>query len=48
MYSRPSADDIAWAERIITAHAEAIEAGQGVVVVDGKLIETCTLPKPSG
>jgi len=35
----PSADDIAWAERIIAAHAEAIEAGKGVVVVDGKLIE---------
>ncbi len=35
----PSADDIAWAERIIAAHAEALEAGKGVVVVDGKLIE---------
>lgn len=35
----PTADDIAWAERIITAHAEAVKAGMGVVVVDGKLIE---------
>lgn len=35
----PSADDIAWAERIIAAHAEALAAGKGVVVVDGKLIE---------
>lgn len=35
----PSEADIAWAERIIAAHGEAIEAGKGVVVVDGKLIE---------
>ncbi|NQW01967.1 MAG: CoA ester lyase [Rhodospirillales bacterium] len=35
----PSADDIAWAKRIITAHKQAEQAGKGVVVVDGKLIE---------
>lgn len=35
----PSADEVAWAEKIIAAHAEAAKAGQGVVVVDGKLVE---------
>ena len=35
----PSADEVEWSNRIITAHAEAGAAGQGVVVVDGKLIE---------
>ena len=35
----PSAGDIAWSRRIITAHEAAIDAGAGVVLVDGKLIE---------
>jgi len=35
----PSADEVAWARKIIDAHAEAAEAGKGLVVVDGKLIE---------
>ncbi len=35
----PGADDVAWARRIIAAHAEAAATGQGIVVVDGKLIE---------
>lgn len=35
----PSASEVAWAEKIIAAHAEATKAGQGVVVVDGKLVE---------
>lgn len=35
----PSADDVAWARRIIDAHAAAAAEGKGVVVVDGKLIE---------
>lgn len=35
----PTSNELAWAEKIIAAHAEAIEAGKGVVVVDGKLIE---------
>ncbi|MQX35810.1 HpcH/HpaI aldolase/citrate lyase family protein [Roseospira navarrensis] len=35
----PSADEVAWSRRIIEAHAEAEKAGQGVVVVDGKLVE---------
>ncbi|MEA2779330.1 MAG: citrate lyase subunit beta / citryl-CoA lyase [Rhodospirillaceae bacterium] len=35
----PSTDEIAWANRIITAHAAAVAEGKGIVVVDGKLIE---------
>jgi len=35
----PSGEEVAWSHKIITAHAEATAAGQGVVVVDGKLIE---------
>ncbi len=35
----PSADEVAWSEKIIAAHEEAIAQGKGVVVVDGKLIE---------
>lgn len=35
----PTSSELAWAEKIIAAHADAIEAGKGVVVVDGKLIE---------
>ena len=35
----PSEDEIAHARRIIAAHAEATAAGQGIVVVDGRLVE---------
>ena len=35
----PSADEVAWSRRIIAAHAEATAKGQGIVVVDGRLIE---------
>ncbi len=35
----PSADAVDWAKRIIEAHGEATAAGQGVVLVDGQLIE---------
>jgi citrate lyase subunit beta / citryl-CoA lyase len=35
----PTGDEVAWARRIIAAHAEAAAAGKGVVLVDGKLIE---------
>ncbi len=35
----PSTEDVAWARKIIAAHAEAESQGKGVVVVDGKLIE---------
>jgi citrate lyase subunit beta/citryl-CoA lyase len=36
----PSEQEVAWSRKIIAAHAEADKAGQGVVVVDGKLIES--------
>jgi len=35
----PSAEELAWSRKIIAAHAEAEKAGQGVLLVDGKLIE---------
>jgi citrate lyase subunit beta/citryl-CoA lyase len=35
----PSPDDLASARKIIAAHAEATAQGEGVVVVDGRLIE---------
>lgn len=35
----PTADELARARRIITAHAEAVAAGKGVTLVDGKLVE---------
>jgi citrate lyase subunit beta/citryl-CoA lyase len=35
----PSDDDLAWSRLIIAAHGEAAAAGQGVVVVDGRLVE---------
>lgn len=36
----PSTGEVAYARRIIAAHAEAAAAGQGVVLVDGRLIES--------
>ncbi len=35
----PSAEEVAWSRRIIAAYAEAERSGQGVVLVDGKLVE---------
>ncbi len=35
----PSESDVAWARKIIAAHAEATSQGKGVVLVDGKLVE---------
>jgi citrate lyase subunit beta/citryl-CoA lyase len=35
----PSAEEIEWSRRIIAAHAEAVAAGKGMVLVDGRLIE---------
>lgn len=35
----PSVEEVARARRIIAAHAEAMEAGKGITLVDGKLIE---------
>jgi citrate lyase subunit beta/citryl-CoA lyase len=35
----PSEDEVAWARRIIAAHAAAVAEGKGLLLVDGKLIE---------
>ena len=35
----PAPDDVAWARTIIAAHAQAVAAGRGVVLVEGRLIE---------
>jgi citrate lyase subunit beta/citryl-CoA lyase len=35
----PSKEEIAWSHRIVVAHETAIQAGKGIVLVDGKLIE---------
>ena len=35
----PTADEIAWARKIIDAHGAAAAEGKGLVVVDGKLVE---------
>lgn len=35
----PSVEEVARARRIIAAHAEAVDAGKGITLVDGKLIE---------
>ena len=36
----PSPSDVEWSRRIIAAHAEATARGQGVVLVEGRLIES--------
>jgi citrate lyase subunit beta/citryl-CoA lyase len=35
----PSADEVAWARRVIAAHAEAAAQGRGLAVLDGRLVE---------
>ncbi len=35
----PSPEEVEWSRKIIAAHAEAAKEGQGVVVVDGRLVE---------
>ncbi|HEU4437904.1 MAG TPA: CoA ester lyase [Methylomirabilota bacterium] len=35
----PTASEVDWAHRVIAAHADAVARGQGVVVLDGRLIE---------
>lgn len=35
----PSAEEVAWSRRVITAHETAVARGQGVALVDGKLVE---------
>ncbi len=36
----PNEAEVAWSHKIIAAHREAAAAGNGVVVVDGRLVET--------
>ncbi|MDH3609615.1 MAG: CoA ester lyase, partial [Gammaproteobacteria bacterium] len=36
----PSNEEITWSKKIIQAHEEASARGEGVVIVDGKLIES--------
>ncbi len=35
----PSPEEVEWSRRIILAHGEAVAAGKGLLLVDGKLIE---------
>jgi citrate lyase subunit beta / citryl-CoA lyase len=35
----PAAGEVDWARRVIAAHADAVAAGRGVTVLDGRLIE---------
>ncbi len=35
----PSPEEVAWSRRVIAAHGEAVAAGKGVVLVDGRLVE---------
>ncbi len=35
----PSPEEVEWSRRIILAHGEAVAAGKGILLVDGKLIE---------
>jgi len=44
----PTADEIAWSRRIIDAHAAAAKEGQGVVLVDGRLIENLHVESAKG
>lgn len=36
----PTDEEVAWAKKITAAHAEAVRQGKGVLVVDGKFIES--------
>jgi citrate lyase subunit beta / citryl-CoA lyase len=35
----PTDAEVAWARRVVAAHAEAVAAGRGIVLLDGRLIE---------
>jgi citrate lyase subunit beta/citryl-CoA lyase len=35
----PSVEDVTWARRVVAAHADAAARGQGLVLLDGRLIE---------
>jgi citrate lyase subunit beta/citryl-CoA lyase len=36
----PAASEVDWARRVIAAHTDAVAGGRGVVVLDGRLIES--------
>jgi citrate lyase subunit beta/citryl-CoA lyase len=36
----PTADELAFARRVVAAHEDAVAAGRGVVLVDGRLVES--------
>jgi citrate lyase subunit beta / citryl-CoA lyase len=36
----PSAEEVSWSRRVIAAHEAAVARGQGVTLVDGKLVES--------
>lgn len=39
----PSEEDIARAEKVIKAHAEAVKAGRGAVAIDGRMVDNATI-----
>lgn len=39
----PSVDEIAWARRVLAAHAEAARSGRGALAIDGRMIDTANL-----
>ena len=40
--------EVAHARAVIEAHASAVARGEGVVVLDGRLVEICTWMKRTG
>jgi citrate lyase subunit beta/citryl-CoA lyase len=41
----PSAEEVEWSRRIIAVHADAVAAGKGVVLLEGRLIENLHVEK---
>lgn len=39
----PTEEDIARAEKVITAHAAAVKAGRGAVAIDGRMVDNATV-----
>jgi len=44
----PTEEEVSWARRIIDAHAQAAKEGQGVVLVEGRLIENLHVESAKG
>jgi len=44
----PTEEEVSWARRIIEAHAQAAKEGQGVVLVEGRLIENLHVESAKG